>query len=196
MPAGRCRPRGVNSTSPATFEFCPPWTQGPITSRWGDFLAWRERLVVHRDLPRPRVVPAGDVQDGNVGVIAHVIHDRHSLDVPERAIRARSASPRPATPHTRGRPGGASFPAGPAGCRRAGGSAGRSRPAPVASAGLASAARLLGAPVWKIQFMNRSSNAPPCRIPLTPQFDTASIGTIVVRWGGFISASACCVPPG
>ena len=64
------------------------------------------------------------------------------------------------------------------------------------SAGLASAALLLGAPVWKIQFMNRSSNAPPCRIPLTPQFETASIGTIVVRWGGFISARACWVPPG
>ena len=56
--------------------------------------------------------------------------------------------------------------------------------------------RLLGAPIWKIQFMNRSSNAPPCRIPLTPQFETASIGTMVVRCGGFISASACWVPPG
>ena len=49
------------------------------------------------------------------------------------------------------------------------------------SAGSARAALLLGAPIWKIQFMNRSSNAPPCLIPLTPQFDTASIGTIVVR---------------
>ena len=37
---------------------------------------------------------------------------------------------------------------------------------------MASAALLLGAPVWKIQFMNRSSNAPPCRIPLTPQFES------------------------
>src|SRR5262249_20618004 len=52
------------------------------------------------------------------------------------------------------------------------------------SVGLASAALELGAPVWKIQFMNRSSKAPPCLIPLTPQFDTESIGTIVVSWGG------------
>ena len=34
MPASR-----VNSTSPAVFEFCPPWVQGPITSFCGDFLA-------------------------------------------------------------------------------------------------------------------------------------------------------------
>ena len=63
-------------------------------------------------------------------------------------------------------------------------------------AGSASAARLFAAPVEKIQFMNRSSKAPPCRIPLIPVFDAASMGIMVVRCGGFISASACCVPPG
>ena len=39
--ASRSMPASVvNSTSPATFESCPPWTQGPIDSRCGDFLAF------------------------------------------------------------------------------------------------------------------------------------------------------------
>ena len=37
---GRSPASAVNSTSPATFEPWPPWTQGPITSRCGDFLAF------------------------------------------------------------------------------------------------------------------------------------------------------------
>ena len=155
-----------------------------------------ERLVVHRHLAGPRVVPAGDMQDGNIGVIAHMVDDRHPLDVPEWGLGPaphRLDQPRLVLrDDSQGRVAGPDRQAvdmladAPAVLDQA----------PAASAGLASAALLFGAPIWKIQFMNRSSNAPPCLMPLTPQFDTASIGTMVVRWGGFISARACWVPPG
>ena len=60
----------------------------------GRFLGLRERLVVHRHLPRPRVVPAGDVQDRHIGVVGDVIDDGHPLDLPEGGVGAagRSAS--------------------------------------------------------------------------------------------------------
>ena len=50
-------------------------------------------------------------------------------------------------------------------------------------AGSARAALLSEAPWLKIQFMIRSSNAPPCLMPATPQFERASTGTIVVEVG-------------
>ena len=94
-----------------------------------------ERLVIHRDLPRPRVVPAGDVQDGHVGVIAHMIDDGHPFDVPERRFWAAAALPRRATLRTRAPPGAASCRGGPEGCRHAGGSGGRSRSRPAEGRG-------------------------------------------------------------
>jgi hypothetical protein len=47
----------------------------------------------------------------------------------------------------------------------------------------------------KTQFMNRSSKAPPWRMPATPQLDTESTGTMHASWGGRAQARACCVLP-
>ena len=68
------------------------------------------------------------------------------------------------------------MPGGPDRDRRAAGSAGRS-PERRRSAGSASAALALAAPWLNIQFMNRSSNAPPCLMPATPELERASTGT-------------------
>ncbi len=86
--AGRSPASGVNSTSPATFEPCAAVDPGADHQPLRRLLRLRERLVVQRDLPRPRVVPAGDVQHGDVGVVGHVVDDRHPLDLPERRLGA------------------------------------------------------------------------------------------------------------
>src|SRR5208337_620645 len=174
-----------------------PMSPGADHQPLGRFLGPRQRLVVHGDLARPGVIPARDMKHRNVGIVVVVINDRHSLRVPERRLGSaahRIASTSQASysgttrsgvvPVRRGRLSACwriRSPLSISACR---------------SLGIASAALLLGAPIWKIQFMNRSSNAPPCRIPLTPQLDSESIGIIVARWGGLTSASACWVPPG